>query len=790
MGRKCAYAFHIAGVVQGVGFRPFLYKIALKNGIVGYVFNNTQGVFIHAQGDMESLECFKKDLENPPVAAKIMQISYQEVPMQEIQGFSIQTSRKDSKMSATIPADIALCAECLQELRDTRNRRFGYALMSCTNCGGRYSLIRALPYDRNNTAMADFTMCEACKAEYNDPNSRRFHSEINCCLECGPKLFFVSAKNIESQNIFATFGKQFSDKIFCEKFDKFTLNPLESAVAALKRGEILAIKGIGGYALVCNGLDSKSIQTLRNRKMRARKPFALMCKDIEMAESYAFLSAKQKEILSSPIAPILLVDSLKSSPLPLGDIAPNLSTLGIILPYAPLHYLLFSAIDFPLIFTSANISGEPIIKDFAGVLENLGGVCDSILLYNRDILNPIDDSLVRCIFHNNTEQMQVLRRARGFLNDITLPLNSAGDFLALGAQQKTTFCLKVRDKILLSPHLGDLDTIASVENFNNTRALLARQYQGEAKEFTLDLHPYYTQRQFVQNAESVNAIQHHFAHLLSNIAENHITHPVLGIIFDGTGYGSDGKIWGGEFLEWNPKAPLEYKRVAYFDDFVLLGGERAVKESKRLGLALLFEAFGADYGALDLPLLQEFSKEYLENFYILWNRKQVLCNSVGRLFDGVSALCGICFSVDYEGEGGMLLESRAKEAFKALSSQPKTSGVVEKPKCYPFKMNGERIAYIPMVRAICDDLHNGVSASKIALSFHYTLAQIIAEVAKPYTHIALSGGCFQNALLTQLTLEVLQDKVVYLHKEIPCNDGGISVGQAYYMLLKNGLQSS
>ena len=794
MGQKCAYAFHITGVVQGVGFRPFVYKIALKNGIAGYVLNNTQGVFIHAQGDREALECFRKDLENPPSAAKIAQISSKEVPIQEFQGFSIQKSLQDSNISATIPADIALCAECLQELRDTRNRRFGYALMSCTHCGGRYSLIRALPYDRNYTAMADFTMCETCKAEYNNPNSRRFHSEINCCLDCGPKLFFIETKNMESQNIFTIFqGKYFSDKDFCKKFNGFTPNPLKNAVEALKRGEILAIKGIGGYALVCNGLDSKSIQTLRNRKNRARKPFALMCKDIKMAESYAALSDQQKAILSSPIAPILLVDSLKTSALPLDDIAPNLSTLGIILPYTPLHYLLFDCIDFPLIFTSANISGEPIIKDFVGILENLEGVCDSILLYNRDILNSIDDSLVRTLTHNGIEQMQVLRRARGFLNDITLPLSGVGDFLAFGAQQKVTFCMKIRDKILLSPHLGDLDTIASVDNFDKTRALFTRQYQGEIQKFVLDLHPHYAQRKLIQNVESVYTIQHHFAHLLSNIAENHIAHKVLGVIFDGTGYGSDGKIWGGEFLSWNPKLPLEYRRVAYFDDFVLLGGERAVRENKRLGLALLFESFGAGYRELDLPLLREFSREYLENFYILWNRKQVLCNSVGRLFDGVSALCGICLNVDYEGEAGMLLESFAKNALKVFLNTQKASNLewqsLSNTRSYPFYINGEKISYLPMVRAICRDLQGGVSTGEIALNFHCTLAQIIAKVAKPYAHIALSGGCFQNALLTQLTLEVLKDKQVYLHKEIPCNDGGISVGQAYYMLLKNGLQA-
>ncbi|WP_299547562.1 carbamoyltransferase HypF [uncultured Helicobacter sp.] len=770
MSKNLCVIYTLEGVVQGVGFRPFVYKIAKKYGIFGYVHNTTSGVTILAQGTKRDLEDFQKALQTPPKVAKITKITRKEVQnMESFVDFEILQSTHESELKATIPADIALCKECLKEMRDSKNRRFNYAFISCTNCGGRYSLIKTLPYDRKNTAMAQFTMCKECQSEYENPNSRRFHSEINCCEKCGPKLFF--AENLES---FKNLPQ--SDFLVCEKFASLlTPNPLKKAVEFLKEGKILAIKGVGGYALVCNGLNVNAILALRTRKNRPRKPFAIMCKDVEMAKTYANLGSL--EILESNIAPIMLCDARENTPLPLFAIAPNLATLGIILPYAPLHYLLFDAIDFPLIFTSANLSGEPIIKDFSKVVESLGDVCDGVLLYNRDILNPIDDSLVRTILYNNQEQMQVLRRARGFLCEIDLPVKSEKTFLALGAQQKATFCLKTQNKVLLSPHLGDLENVASVENFLNVQNLFVGQYHSVFKDFVLDLHPNYAQREFVPDLNKTKRVQHHFAHLLSNLAENHIKEPVLGVIFDGTGYGEDGRIWGGEFLSWNPKRPLEFKRIGHFDDFFLLGGEKAIKEIKRLGLSLVFESFKEEYKTLDLPLFREFSREHLEIFYTLQTSSstKVSCNSVGRLFDGVSALCGACFQTSYEGEGGMVLESFALKALKKLKSK--------RINAYSYEICGGVISYAMMIKEICRDLKQGVEASEIALKFHITLAGVIAQVAKDYSCVVLSGGCFQNALLTQFTLEKLKNKMVYLNKEIPCNDGGISVGQAYFMEL-------
>lgn len=758
------YKFCIQGMVQGVGFRPFVYRVAKKCGILGYVCNTTSGVTILAQGSKKALEDFEKALETPPSVAKITKIIKEKVEKAELfLDFHITHSLHDHALTALIPADIALCETCLSEMRNPKDRRFGYAFISCTNCGGRYSLIQSLPYDRSNTAMAGFTMCAHCKGEYEDPNSRRFHSEINCCQTCGPKLFFTEH--------LANFTHEEDSKL-CEIFpEAFADNPLERAIELLKRGKILALKGIGGYALVCNGLDAAAIASLRTRKRRPRKPLALMCKNMEMVESYVSLSAYEKEVLCSKIAPILLCQIRKNTALPLEVIAPNLATLGVILPYAPLHYLLLEQVDFPLIFTSANLSGEPIIKDLSKLSRSLANVCDGVLLYNRDILNPIDDSLV-CV-HNG--RMQVLRRARGFSCALDLPLKSKGDFISLGAQQKATFCLKTQNKILLSPHLGDLESVASVENFLAVQKLFLTQHNSAPKDFVVDLHPHFIQRSFLNKTDRYKAVQHHFAHLLANVAENGIHTRVLGVIFDGTGYGEGGKIWGGEFLEWNPQSPLEYKRVAYCDDFALLGGERAIRDIRRIGVSLVFESFKDGYQKLPLEVFGGFSWKDLELFYHLSAKQssstKVLCNSIGRLFDGVSALCGACVESSYEGEGGMVLESLGMQALKGIASL----------RAYPYHIQEGVVHYQKMVQEICQDIALGREVSVISLRFHMTLTEIIAEVARDYHHIALGGGCFQNMLLMQLVLKKLEDKVVYCNQEIPCNDGGISVGQAYFM---------
>ncbi|MBD5164929.1 carbamoyltransferase HypF [Helicobacter sp.] len=788
------YEFRLQGVVQGVGFRPFVYRIATQHHIQGFVHNDTQGVFILAQGDKKDLEAFAKDLQNPPSAAKITHFTQNLVPTHTLyQDFTIQQSKQNSPLSATIPADIALCQDCLKELFDTSNRRFSYAFISCTNCGARYSLISNLPYDRQNTAMGKFKMCQECQSEYDNPNSRRFHSEINCCQVCGPKLFYANnLKDIKIPDISLT---NIPDSEVCDILESqdthLILNPLEKAIEDLKNGKILAIKGVGGYALVCNALNSQSILNLRERKHRPRKPFAILCKNLAMAEHYAHLNPDEKTILNSPLAPILLAKaksneekstSAQDSALPLHLIAPNLDTLGIILPYTALHYLLTYALDFPLIFTSANLSGEPIIKDFGAIIEKLGEVCDGVLFFNRDIFNAIDDSLVRKHSKNQNhslENMQVLRRARGFLCNVALPTTpdtKQQSFIGLGAQQKATFCLHFRNQTLLSPHLGDLDNLASFNNFISTKQLFCTQYQTNFNTLVLDLHPNYTQRNLIEKTTETHFVQHHFAHLLSNIAENSIDCEVLGVIFDGTGYGEDGTIWGGEFLKWNPERPLEFSRLAHFDNFALLGGEKAIKDIRRLGLEVLFGAFEEDYSKLNLPLLeslkQEFGDSILETFYKIHKSEgKILCDSVGRLFDAVSALCGVCLRTDYEGEGGMILES--------LATKGKTS------KAYSFEIQNNIVLWKFLIREIYQDLQNSISLPQIALNFHYTLAQIISTMAQDFTCIALSGGCFQNALLTRLTLESLQNKQVYLQHQIPCNDGGISFGQAYYLQLKN-----
>lgn len=761
------YILNLTGIVQGVGFRPFVYKIATQNHLKGYVLNNNQGVEILVQGKKEKLEQFFKDLKNPPKAAKIISISKKPIQIKKtFSTFLIQESQANSIKTATIPADIALCESCKQEFLDPKNHRFLYPFISCTDCGGRYSLISTLPYDRKNTAMHSFVMCENCQKEYNNKTSRRFHSEINCCPACGPQLFFTDEFNYQ--------GDFLPDSQIHSHLTKKD-SPIKNALKALKEGKILAIKGIGGYALVCDATNANSLINLRERKRRPKKPFALMCKNIQMAQKYAHLNSQAITMLNSSISPIVLSYSKAKTNLPLSLIAPNLATLGIILPYSALHHLLFFYIDFPLVFTSANISGEPIIKDFYGITQKLQGVCDGILFYNRDILNPIDDSLVRIL----GKKTQVLRRARGYLSDIPLPTpHSTKNFITLGAQQKSTFCLNLHSKLFLSPHLGDLDNLESINNFKQNLTLFSQQYQAKIHTFCGDLHPNYAQREFLDGSDSC-FIQHHFAHLLSNVAENKIRQEVLGVIFDGTGYGADGNIWGGEFLFYDPKKPLSFKRKAFFAPFKLLGGEAAINDTRRLGIEALFIAFGDDYKNLNLPLIDSLKKDYGENIIDFFykqhqNTQNYTCNSAGRIFDMVASICNLVEKTNYEGEGGMILETLA---YKALKHKKQA-------KSYPFKISKDTILWESIIQEIYHDLKNYISLENIALNFHQTFANIISFIAQKYSTILLSGGCFQNAILTKLTLKALKGKKIFLNGEIPCNDGGISFGQAYYMRLK------
>ena len=756
------YTIKLTGIIQGVGFRPFVYKIAKKNNIKGFVQNDNQGVFITAQGNKKNLAHFLKDLKNPPKVAKIHSCLSKKINNSEIFcDFTITQSKTNSLKTAIIPADIALCKECKKELFSKKNRRFLYPFISCTNCGARYSLIKKLPYDRKNTEMADFSMCEKCQREYENPDSRRFHSEINCCKDCGPKLFFTK----DLQELPNLLDSKIASHI------KTMQNPLKCAIDSLKKGEILALKGIGGYTLICDARNKNAIKTLRERKKRPKKPFAIMFKNIKMLEKYAKITTKEKGFLKSQIAPITLCQAKPDSKLPFFMIAPNLLQIGAILPYAPLHHLLFREIDFPLIFTSANISGEPLIKDLCEISSKLNKVCDGALFYNRDIYQSIDDSLVQCV----DNKMQVLRRSRGFLNDVSLlnTLKSEKSFLAFGAEQKSTFCLNIHSKTLLSPYLGDLTNLSTLEHFQKNLQLFSKNYETKINTFILDMHPNYTQRKLANKDCKIYEVQHHFAHLLSNLAENSTKKETLGVIFDGTGYGSDGNIWGGEFLSWNPKIPCDFERIAYFAPFRLIGGENAIKDLRRLALEGLLCARIQDF---NLPFIYSLKKDFGENILDFFinahtNPKNPQCHSVGRIFDMVTCICGLLEKMSFEGEGGMLLEALAK---KALLKKIK-------PKSYSFCIEKKEILWYLILKEILQDLALKTPLESIALNFHYTLAKIIKKISKNYKSIALSGGCFQNKVLCELVLKEVKN--AKLNLEIPCNDSGISFGQNFYKKL-------
>ena len=748
----------ITGVVQGVGFRPFVYKNAIDNNIYGFVKNNNKGVYILSQGSKENIESFLNSIKKPPKIAQIQTITTKNINTNTIYtSFCIANSNDDDIKMADITPDIAMCDDCKKELFDKQNKRYLYPFISCTNCGGRYSLIKELPYDRQNTAMDIFHMCDDCKKEYNDIKNRRFHSQINCCKKCGPRLIFTEIFNFNNLD---------------SRLNIESINPLQNAINAIKNGHIVALKGIGGYALVCDATNNKAIENLRKRKQRPTKPFAIMCKNIEQAKLLATINKTEVELLLSPQAPIVLCDANISQNISLKLIAPNLNKIGIILPYTPIHHLLFNKIQTPLIFTSANTSGEPIIKDFKNIYEKLQNVCDYALTYNRDILNPIDDSLVRVI----NDKMQVLRRARGFNNTLNI-FNTTQNFIALGAEQKNTFCISINKKNMMSPHLGDLHNVESINNAKETIKLFKRQYNANINEFITDMHPLYSNKKLITENSNLHTIQHHFAHLLSNIAENKIDKKTLGIIFDGTGYGLDGNIWGGEFLLYDPREPLKFKRIAFFENFCLLGGKKAINDIRRLGLEGLFLTFGNQVFEIQHKLIDSLKHDFGDNAIDIFYRqhksgKMPQCNSIGRLFDMVAILCNVIGKQSYEGECGMILESLAENSNIQHG--------------YNFTIKNQIISIKEILLGIIQDIQKAESTNNISKKFHVTLSNIVNEISKlyfkEYECIALSGGCFQNKLLTNLIQA--NHKNIYINEAIPCNDGGISVGQAYYLKRK------
>lgn len=726
----------IYGTVQGVGFRPFVYKLALKNTLVGWIQNNSDGVKITVTGDEPNiLEFFGAIQSEKPPLSHIEKFDFFEVVFENFDEFSIIHSQNEHTKTALLPPDVSICQECEAELFDPNNKRYLYPFISCTNCGVRYTMIESLPYDRCNTSMDEFSMCEACKKEYENPLNRRYYAQTIGCFDCGPKLYLYDNNLVQHPYEFT------------------------KIIEALHNGKILALKGVGGYHLICDAANDAAVLTLRNRKNRPSKPFAIMVKDMQMAQNLAFIDANEEQLLTSNAKPIVLLQT-KSNAILSQYISPKVDKIGLFLPYTPLHLLILRAFNKPIVATSANLSDEPLASDFEAIAK-MNLIWDLLVEHDRKIINGCDDSVVFSLF----DKTHFIRRARGYApSAIKLHQALPQNVLAVGANQKSTVAIGFGNSVILSPHIGDLDGIKSVEYFEQNIQNLGRIYDFSPDVIVCDKHPNYESTKWAkkQSAQLIQ-VQHHYAHILGVLAEQNIKNEVLGVAFDGTGYGDDGAIWGGEFFV----ASLEgYERVGHLKYFRLLGGDKAIKEPRRVALGLLFDVFGAKALELQNPTTEAFSPEEKQNLYLMWQKglNSPLTSSSGRLFDAVASLLGILQNVSYEGEAGLIMESLYDESVEGAYSIEVVDGVVE---------------LSAMIEALLSE-----SDAKVAVSrFFNTLINIIEYFAILYKlPLVCSGGVFQNKVLCKLLIQrKLNATFAY---NTPANDGGIALGQVASLIGK------
>ncbi len=738
----------ITGIVQGVGFRPFVYGLARRHGINGTVRNDTEGVLVHAEGAEEHLEEFIRGIrEHPPPLSSIRSITITEAEKRGYDNFSISKSEVSEKRFTFLPPDTAVCQECLGEFFDTGDRRYRYPFITCTNCGPRFSIIDDIPYDRVNTSMAGFTMCDRCRREYEDPLDRRFHTQPDACPICGPHLTLWRA---DGTIIADTIGEVASQ-----------------TVSLLRQGSILAIKGVGGFLLACDAKNDAAVERLRERKGRPFKPFAMMAGSIETIERILHVSPVERSLLLSKERPILLLKEKREEVSRL--VAPDLSFHGIMLPYLPFQYLLFSAdADMVLIMTSGNVADEPILYRDEDALRSLGRIADYLVLYNRDIVAQSDDSV---LFVEEGIPF-FIRRSRGY---VPVPFQTEGTgkhILATGGDLKNSFALAKDDVIILSQFLGDLASPAANEQYRRTIDHFKRVYDFTPEVVVSDMHPGYFTTAFADELEREGleriAVQHHHAHIASVIAEREIPGKVIGLAFDGTGYGIDGTLWGSEFLIADRRS---FQRIAHFSNFRLPGGESAIRDVWKIGLSLLFSRYGTSVPGIISHPQCDLVLEILQKGI----RSPLTC-SVGRIFDGVSSLLGFSERVSTEAEAAMLLE---EAAVRGSSWRGK-----------PFDIPREEgdtvvLQTEALTEHIIDLMRGGVAREEIAYRFHRALAHsavtLSERIREAYsiTGVALSGGVFQNRLLLRLVMEELREKKfdIHTHAQVPCNDGCIAHGQ-------------
>ena len=745
-----SFFIQIKGVVQGVGFRPFVYTLALKYDIKGWVNNDEKGVNILLYACEENIRKFINELKsNPPILAKIDSINIEEITeIKEYKTFEIIQSESSKNKSTIISPDIAICDDCLKDINDMSNFRYNYSLTNCTNCGPRYSIIKTVPYDRINTSMASFNLCNDCKKEYENPTNRRYHAQPVACEKCGPNVILYNNKN---------------------EVLSYDIDAIKEVAQEINKGSIVAIKGMGGFHLICDAKNDNVVKELRIRKSRLNKPFAIMFKDINSIKYYTNITQKEEEFLTSKERPIVLVKKKKNFDLS-EQIAPNINHLGCFIAYTPLHHLLFRYLNNPIVATSANLKGEPIIISKDEIIEKLSNVVDFVLDFNRDILNASDDTVIQIVDNDLTK----IRNARGYApTSLNFKNICEKKILSLGANQKSTISLYLKNNLILSPYIGNLNSLKSMEYFERTIETFKRFYDFEPEVIVCDKHPNYESTKFALKLKQTNPnielvqIQHHYAHVLSVMAEYKLEKDVLAFIFDGTGYGDDGNIWGGEVFVASKK---EYKRINHFKYFKLLGGEKAVLEPKRVALSLLFDSFSLEEILnFEIPCVKAFKESEIKMFHTMWQKglNSPLTSSVGRLFDAVASFADILHIQSYEGETGLQIEENYDKT------------IIQS---YAYEIIDDKIEISSMIKQIILEKDK----KQICLKFINTLVSIVLDISNFYKDlpIVLGGGVFQNRTFLELLINKFkeQNREFYYNKNIPLNDGGISVGQIYHII--------
>ncbi len=742
----------VSGIVQGVGFRPYVYRLAMDRNLGGNISNTPAGVTIEIQGPPDLVEDFVSRLpEEAPALAQITEVNVREMPCEPDQRFEILTSHTGEHVSALLSPDVAVCEDCLRELFDPQDRRHLYPFINCTNCGPRFTIMRDIPYDRPRTSMSAFAMCGKCRAEYEDPRNRRFHAQPNACWECGPQVEFwdTQGRPVEA------------------------LDPIEAGVKRLQSGEILAVKGLGGFHFAVDAMNRAAVERLRQRKRRMEKPFAVMVRDLEAAGRFCEIDAEARRLLSCRQRPIVLLPKRKDTAI-VETVAPNQCDLGLFLPYTPLHHLLFAAGEFTaLVMTSGNLSEEPIAIDNREAVDRLGGIADSFLVHDREILLRCDDSVVR----SSAGRLRQIRRSRGYVPAPVRLHKELPRILAVGGELKNTICLTRHNLAFLSQHIGDLENMESFEFFGEAVAHLSRILEIEPEVIAHDLHPDYLSTKWALSRKGARlvGVQHHHAHIASCMAENLVEGRVIGLALDGTGYGTDGHIWGGEALLAGYEG---FERAAHFAYTVLPGGAAAIREPWRMALSYLAQTFGEDCLALDIPFVRELERRKAELILRMMAQRvnSPLTSSCGRLFDAVAALIGIRREVSYEAQAAIELEMWAR-----LSSE--TDG-------YPLAICRQDDHWLidasPLFGAIVEDLRRKECTETISRRFHNGFVETLVRLAcllrqeSSLNQICLSGGTFNNLLVSeQLTRNlVFHGFAVFTHSQVPAGDGGLSLGQA------------